>query len=85
MADSPTFFARGHTPTISDTRWFLLQRILGAIIDHGGGGGFLNMSGHGSPVGVVTPTAINVWYRDVDTDNYWWATGVTSANWTPVV
>ena len=84
---SPSFFTRGHTPTVSDTRWFILQRILGATIDGGGGGGggLLNMSGVGSPVGAVVPNGINIWYRDTATDNYWWATGLTNADWTPVV
>ena len=80
---SPVFFARGNTPTVTDSRWFILQRILGATI--GGGGGTANMSGVGSPVGVVTPNGINIWYRDTGTDNYWWATGVTNTDWTPVV
>ena len=83
---SPIFFARGHTPTVTDTKWFIEQRILGALVDGaGGGGGTANMSGAGSPVGVVTPTAANIWYRDTATDNYWWATGATNADWTSVV
>jgi hypothetical protein len=49
------------------------------------GGGASNLNGNGSPVGVVTPDAINQWYRDDLTDNYWWATGATNADWTPVV
>jgi hypothetical protein len=61
----------------------LLDQILAA--GGGGGGGTANMSGVGSPVGVVTPTAVNIWYRDTGTDNYWWATGVTNTDWTPVV
>lgn len=55
---SPTFFARGHTPTLSDTRWFLLQRILGATVDGGGGGGAgLFTLGVVDPEGVETAVA----------------------------
>lgn len=49
---SPTFFSRGHTPTRTDTKWFIEQRILGAINDGGGGGG----GGGGAGLyGVVDP------------------------------
>jgi hypothetical protein len=50
-----------------------------------GGSGLLNMSDVGSPVGAVVPNGINIWYRDTATDNYWWATGLTNADWTAVV
>lgn len=56
-----------------------------AIASGTGGGGFSNLDGHGSPVGVVTPDIVNQWYRDVDTDNYWWSTGLANTDWTPVV
>lgn len=36
---SPTFFPEGSTPGRSDTRWRILQKILGATVDGGGGGG----------------------------------------------
>lgn len=36
---SPTFFGEGSTPRVKDTRWRILQKILGATIDGGGGGG----------------------------------------------
>lgn len=39
MAGSPTFFGEGSTPRVHDTRWRILQKILGATIDGGGGGG----------------------------------------------
>lgn len=84
---SPTFFARGHTPTLTDTRWFILQRILGATIDGGGGGGggSSNISGNGSPVGVVTPSTTDQWYRDNVNHTYWWSYGLTNADWEQVV
>lgn len=85
---SPTFFARGHTPTLTDTRWFILQRILGAIIDGGGGvpgGGFQDLNGNGSPVGVVTPQARNQKYRNDLDATYYWATGLTNTDWSQYV
>lgn len=36
---SPSFFGEGNTPRVQDTRWRILQKILGALIDGGGGGG----------------------------------------------
>ena len=36
---SPTFFPEGSTPEYVDTRWRILQKILGATVDGGGGGG----------------------------------------------
>lgn len=58
----------------------LLDQIL--IAGGGGGGGSSgNLSDFGSPVGVVTPTALYQWYRDKTNDTYWWAMGLTSADW----
>jgi len=36
---SPTFLGDGHTPRRSDTKWVILQKILGSEIDGGGSGG----------------------------------------------
>lgn len=36
---SPAFFPEGSTPRVTDTRWRVLQKILGATVDGGGGGG----------------------------------------------
>lgn len=33
MADSPVFFSDGHTPKYQDTKWRILQKILGALND----------------------------------------------------
>jgi hypothetical protein len=56
---SPTFFTRGHTPTLTDSRWFILQRILGAVIDGGGGGGGGGSgTGQSGIVGVVDPEGV---------------------------
>jgi hypothetical protein len=73
----PSFLVGGSTPHVTDTRWFQLARINGAAA--GGGGGGLN--GAGSPVGVVTPTALNQWYHDDTNDAYWWSTGLTNLSW----
>ena len=52
---SPTFFSEGSTPRVTDTRWRILQKILGATIDGGGGGGGASfLTGSGSPFGSVT-------------------------------
>jgi hypothetical protein len=48
----------------------------------GGGGGSNNISGVGEPVGVVTPDAINQFYRDTDgTPSLWQSTGLTNLDW----
>lgn len=50
-----------------------------------GGGG---LSGTGSPVGVVTPTAAGVSYvdlTDVNAIHVWFSTGVTNASWNQII
>lgn len=47
-----------------------------------GGGVVTPQSGHGSPVGSVTPNAVGVLYLDLDTNNIWIATGATVNSWT---
>ena len=49
------------------------------------GTGSANMSGVGSPIGVVIPTAINIWYRDTVGNGWYWSIGLTSADWIQVV
>lgn len=44
-----------------------------------------NIHGNGPPVGVVTPDAIDQFYRDVTTPGLWQATGLTNADWIPWV
>ena len=48
-----------------------------------GGGGVAsgNKHGTGSPVGVVTPDALDQFYRRTDVKELWIATGLTSADW----
>lgn len=41
MSD-PTFFGEGNTPRPRDTLWKIEQKILGAVLDGGGGGVFGN-------------------------------------------
>ena len=59
----PTFLGGGSTPNRTDTKWTILQRILGAIV-----GGFANKGnqyrGDGDPEGVVTGSA-------TPPDTYW--------------
>ncbi len=50
-----------------------------------GGVGSPNLSGAGSPVGVVTPTAINQFYRDTVGNALWISTGLTNADWTALI
>jgi hypothetical protein len=46
---APNFLGTGSTPNRNDTKWFILQRILGKLTDGVGGG----LSGSGSPEGSV--------------------------------
>ena len=55
---SPSFLSGGSTPNINDTRWMILQRILGAMVDGGGGSvgsGALTL-GAGAPASGTTGT-----------------------------
>lgn len=78
----PTFLSWGSTPHRSDTVNTLLKRIAGGIANGGGGSGSSNnISGAGSPVGVVTPDAVNQFYRDTASNSLWQSTGLTNADW----
>jgi hypothetical protein len=78
----PSFLSFGATPHRQDTVNTLLKRIAGGIANGGGGGGSSNnISGAGSPVGVVTPDAVNQFYRDETGDVLWQSTGLTNADW----
>jgi len=71
MAGSPTFFGEGHEPRVHDTRWRILQKILGALIDGGGGGGGGTpqvFQGHGAPSGLQAGQngALAAVYYDID-------------------
>lgn len=47
-----------------------------------GSSGFNNLSGNGSPVGVVTPNYINQFYQDkTPPRDIWVSTGVTNTSW----
>jgi len=81
MACTVTFLSRLCTPQRQDTINTLLKRIAGSTSGGGGGTAFQDLSGNGSPVGVVTPDAVNQKYRDSLNDTYWWATGLTNTDW----
>jgi hypothetical protein len=57
----------------------LLSQIAGNT--EGGGGGTNNLSGNGSPVGIVTPNYIGQAYTDLTTPGYWTSTGLASSSW----
>ncbi len=40
-----------------------------------------SQTGIGSPVGVATPAAVGQLYYDTNSDTFWRATGLTSADW----
>lgn len=86
---SPTFFARGHTPTLTDSRWFILQRILGATIDGGGGGGGGSGTGQAGITGVVDPEGVvaatpGTVYLNTATQQLWVKhSGVGNTGWGP--
>ncbi len=64
MAGTPTFFPEGHEPRQTDTEHILLLKILGALIDEGGGTDTGLTFGSGAPVGA--PTATHAVYFDDD-------------------
>lgn len=77
---SPTFLSRGHTPTRTDSTWYIEQRILGALVDGAGGGGG-NETGSGSPEGVVT-AAPGAGYVDTSNGDLWVKqTGTGNTGW----
>ncbi len=59
----------------------LLNAISVTLAPGGSGTVSPNLSGAGSPVGVVTPSAINQFYRDTTGTVLWQSTGLTSADW----
>lgn len=82
---SPTFFTRGHTPTLTDTNWFILQRILGALNDISSSGVTgLVMLGLVDPEGVVS-AAEGTPYLNTALKTFWIKQGGGSGNtgWTP--
>lgn len=62
-----TIFASGNVPNPHDTRWMILQRILGAITDGGGGGGGVSnqlLQGDGAPGAAPATPASPAYYSD---------------------
>jgi hypothetical protein len=84
---NPTFFPEGHTPRRNDSKWRILMKILGATIDGGGGGGSYdpntasNLSGSGSPEGVVTATVGQHYTDTMNGVTYWKMTGSGNTGW----
>lgn len=94
---SPTFFGEGSTPRVHDTRWRILQKILGATIDGAGGGGSVVLQvyqGHGDPNGVPTGRYPGTWaggapgtpnapaiYQNLDVPGEEWHWDVASQAW----
>jgi hypothetical protein len=48
------------------------------------GGTGAPLSGSGSPVGVVTPTAVGQTYLDITTPGFWASNGLTNTSWTQI-
>ncbi len=59
----------------------LLNAISVTLAPGGSGTVSPNLSGAGSPVGVVTPNAVNQFYRDTTGNALWQATGLTNTSW----
>ena len=85
---SPVFLGDGSTPRRGDAIWAIEQKILGALIDGGtGGGGGTGgtFSGVGSPEGVVTANPGSV-YTDTSTGGFWnKLTGSGNTGWQQLV
>ncbi len=60
----------------------LLNAIASSVSGGGGGVACVNVSGAGSPVGVVTPGCTGQFYRDTVGNALWQSTGLTNADWT---
>lgn len=86
MAGSPTFFAGGSTPHLSDSGWMILQRILGATIDGGGGGGGGVAPGVVDPNGNVTGDPGDTYWNSANGTFWVKSSGTgTDTGWSQVV
>lgn len=87
MPASPVFFGEGHTPRVKDTRWRILQKILGALVDGAAfppiGGTQQVFYGAGAPVGLQPGQVAIVGAVYYDTNpggiTYFWNVG--TAGW----
>lgn len=74
---------------ISRANGTVYEKVDGAWVafpGYSGSSGFNNLSGNGSPVGVVTPNYINQFYQDkTPPRDIWVSTGVTNTSWLLVV
>jgi hypothetical protein len=68
--------------SLAEASILVLLNNLTTTIAGGGSGAFsANLSGAGSPVGVVTPDAVNQFYRDTTGVALWQSTGLTNLSW----
>jgi len=68
--------------SLAQAQVLVLLNAVAVASSGGGGGGSNNISGVGEPNGVVTPDAINQFYRDTDgTPSLWQSTGLTNNSW----
>jgi hypothetical protein len=83
---NPVFLGDGSTPRRSDALWAIEQKILGALIDGGTGGGTGGtFAGAGSPEGVVTANPGSV-YTDTSTGSFWnKLTGTGNTGWQQLI
>lgn len=74
---SPTFLGEGSTPRVTDTRWRIFQKILGATIDGGGapsGSGFLVVYDNQAALPAAPADPAKVWFasfRDGTAGHVW--------------
>lgn len=70
---APVFFSDGHTPKYSDSKWRILQKILGALNDAGGPGDPANVRmGPGAPSTPGGDTYIFYVRTKTGCNSLWW-------------
>ena len=73
----------------NDLKWDLLQKLLCATVNSGGGSGGsgtgANLPGVVDPGGVVTPDTVLQIYFNTATGTMWRSTGLTNADWAQVI
>ena len=70
---------------ISEKQQMAVETYLDCQLNNSGGGGSGNLSGSGSPVGVVTPSAAGVLYADYTTPGLWESNGTTNTSWIQLI
>lgn len=83
---SPTFFVGGSTPNSNDGTWIILQKILGATIDGGGGSGGGGIApGVVDPEGAVTGDPGSTYYNTANGTFWVKESGSGDTGWSQVV